>query len=310
MKYETIRKKNVGLRGVSPNLGDYEAVCRSFSWDDVRSRLSGLPGGALNIVHEAVDRHVIAGRGERLAMRWLSKFGEIRDHTYSDLSRQTSRFANVLAKLGIGRGERVFSLLGRVPELYIAALGTLKSGAVFSPLFSDFGPEPIKVRMTSGDASVLITSEALYAKKVASLGSELPSLEAVLLTDCKGTPPVGTLNLRALMAQASDSFETVLTKPEDMALLHFTSGTTGMPKGAIHVHQAVLEHYITGYYALDFHEGDIFWCTSDPGWVTGTSYGIISPLVNGVTMLVDEAEYEPERWYRNLQDQQVSIWYT
>jgi acetyl-CoA synthetase len=155
-----------------------------------------------------------------------------------------------------------------------------------------------------------VTSQALYEKKVASLRASLPKLKAVLLTDCGAAPPPGTLSLEVLMRAAGDRFDTAATMPGDMALLHFTSGTTGMPKGAVHVHEAVLAHYITGYYALDFHDGDIFWCTSDPGWVTGTSYGIISPLVNGIIMLVDEGEFEPERWYRNLQDQRVTIWYT
>ena len=100
------------------------------------------------------------------------------------------------------------------------------------------------------------------------------------------------------------------TQADDPALLHFTSGTTGTPKGAMHVHGAVLTHWATGRYALDLHPDDIFWCTADPGWVTGTSYGIIAPLLHGVTSIVDEAEFDAERWYRILQEQQVSVWYT
>jgi acetyl-CoA synthetase len=95
-----------------------------------------------------------------------------------------------------------------------------------------------------------------------------------------------------------------------MAILHFTSGTTGMPKGAIHVHHAVLVHYITAKYALDLHPDDIYWCTADPGWVTGTSYGLIAPLTHGVTNIVDEAEFDADRWYRTLEEQKVSVWYT
>jgi acetyl-CoA synthetase len=112
------------------------------------------------------------------------------------------------------------------------------------------------------------------------------------------------------MATVSDSFETVPTSPEDMALLHFTSGTTGRPKGAVHVHEAVVAHHITGRLALDLHPDDVFWCTADPGWVTGTSYGIISPLTNGATLIVDQAEFDAERWYRILQEQKVTVWYT
>jgi acetyl-CoA synthetase len=272
--------------------------------------LDGLPGGGLNIAHEAVDRHVAAGRSDKLAMRWIGRGGQVRDFTYAALRAQSNRFASLLAQLGIAKGDRVFALLGRVPELYFAALGTLRNGSVFSPLFSAFGPEPIRARMAIGDAQVLVTSEALYRRKVEPWRNELPGLKHVLLTDCSASPPLGTTDLAAAMAAASESFETVRTGPEDMALLHFTSGTTGRPKGAVHVHEAVVAHHITGRLALDLHQGDIFWCTADPGWVTGTSYGIISPLTNGATLIVDQAEFDAERWYRILQDQKITVWYT
>jgi len=135
-------------------------------------------------------------------------------------------------------------------------------------------------------------------------------LEHVFLTECSGKRPPDTTDLNAALAEASDAFETVWTSPEDMALLHFTSGTTGRPKGAVHVHEAVVAHHITGQLALDLHPDDIFWCTADPGWVTGTSYGIISPLTNGATLIVDQADFDAERWYRILQDQRVNVWYT
>ncbi len=251
-----------------------------------------------------------AGHGDRVALRWIGRDDRICDFTYAGLVRQINRFANVLTGLGVAKGDRVFTLLGRVPELYIAALGTLKNGSVFSPLFSAFGPEPIKARMSIGNAKVLVTSEAFYRRKVEPWRKELPSLQHVLLTDCPGPPPAGTTSLNAALAAASESFATVRTEPEDMALVHFTSGTTGRPKGAVHVHEAVVAHHITGQLALDLHPDDIFWCTADPGWVTGTSYGIIAPLTNGASLIVDQAEFDAERWYRILQDQKVSVWYT
>ena len=272
--------------------------------------LEGLPGGGLNIAHEAVDRHVKAGRGDKLALRWIGRDDKIRDFTYAALGAAVNRFANVLVQNGIGRGERVFSLLGRVPELYIAAFGTLKNGSVFSPLFSAFGPEPIKARMSIGDARALITTEAFYRRKIEPWRNELQGLKTVFLTECSANLPPNTIDLAAALAKAQDTFQIVATNPEDMALLHFTSGTTGKPKGAVHVHEAVVAHHITGKLALDFHPDDIFWCTADPGWITGTSYGIISPLTNGVTMIVDQAEFEAERWYRILQEQKVTVWYT
>lgn len=308
MELERIRKRPEDFVGA--NLVDYDVCARTYSWTQARGLLHGLAGGGLNIAHEAIDRHVKAGRGDKLALRWIGRDDSIRDSTYAALGASANRFANVLKQRGIGKGDRVFSLLGRVPELYTAAFGTLKNASVFSPLFSAFGPEPIKARMTIGDAKALITTEAFYRRKIEPWRKELASLKHVFLTECSASPPVDTIELAAALAQVSDSFVTVRTDPEDMALLHFTSGTTGRPKGAVHVHEAVVAHNITGKLALDLHADDIFWCTADPGWITGTSYGIISPLTNGATMIVDHAEFDAERWYRILQDQKVTIWYT
>jgi acetyl-CoA synthetase len=292
------------------NLQNYDELSRMFSWADARALLDGFPGGGLNIAYEAVDRHVIAGRGGKLALRCIGRDDRISDFTYMELCKDTNRFANVLAAAGIGKGDSVFALLGRVPALYIAALGTLKNGSVFSPLFSAFGPEPIKARMSIGNAKALIASEALYRRKVEPWRKELASLEHVFLTECTGAPPAGTTDLNAALASASDVFQIVRTEPGDMALVHFTSGTTGRPKGAVHVHDAVVAHHVTGQLALDLHADDIFWCTADPGWVTGTSYGIIAPLTNWTTMIVDQAEFDAEPWYRILEEQKVSVWYT
>jgi len=308
MEWKRIRKRPEDHAGA--NLQSYEESVKTFSWAEARALLDGLPGGGLNIAHEAVDRHVLAGRGDKLALRWIGRDDRIQDFTYSTLRAAANRFANVLAQCGVTKGDRVFSLLGRVPELYIAALGTLKNGSVFSPLFSAFGPEPIKARTTIGDAKVVVTSEAFYRRKVEPWRAEMKSLQHVFLTDCSSQLPPGTTNLASALAAASDTFETVWTGPEDMALLHFTSGTTGKPKGAVHVHEAVVAHHITGRIALDLKAGDIFWCTADPGWITGTSYGIIAPLTNGATLIVDQAEFDAERWYRILREQKVTIWYT
>jgi acetyl-CoA synthetase len=296
-----------------PNLRDYARARATFSWDAARRELDGLPGGrGLNIAHEAVDRHAAGPRREQLALRWLGKRGEVEDLTYGELARLSNRFANVLASLGVGAGERVYALAGRIPELYLAALGTWKNRSVFCPLFSAFGPEPIRARLAIGEAKVLVTTASLYARKVAALRPSLPHLEHVVLVGDEPGPAgmPGTLEYRALMAAASDRFEIAPTDPEDLALLHFTSGTTGTPKGAVHVHQAVVAHHITGKLALDLHPADVFWCTADPGWVTGTSYGIVAPLTNGVTSIVDEGDFDAERWYRILQDQAVTVWYS
>ena len=304
-------KKSLPPWHLQPNFVDYQQTCADFSWDAVHNELDGLPDGrGLNIAHEAVDRHVKGDGPSRVALRWLGKGGQVKDFTYADLKAQSNRFANVLRSLEVGKGERVFSLSGRIPELYFAALGTLKNTSVFCPLFSAFGPEPIAQRLELGDARVLVTTERLYRKKIAALRPELPKLQYILLADSDQDQDENVLSLPRLLDLASPDFTIPSTDPEDMALLHFTSGTTGKPKGAVHVHNAVLTHYLTGKYVLDLHPGDIFWCTADCGWVTGTSYGIIAPLTHGVTNLVDEADFESERWCRTLEEQRVNVWYT
>ncbi len=296
-----------------PNLANYETARSGFSWDAARRELDGLPGGrGLNIAHEAVDRHARGFRRNHVALRWLGKAGQRRDITFAELSDLTNQFANGLRELGVGAGDRVYVLLGRIPELYITGLGALKNRSVFCPLFSAFGPEPIRSRLAIGQGRVLVTTETLYRRKVEALRSSLPNLEHVLIVSETATPTevAGTRDFRELLDAASNSYEIPATEPEDPALLHFTSGTTGAPKGAIHVHNAVIAHHMTGKLALDLHPDDIFWCTADPGWVTGTSYGIISPLTNGVTSIIDEGDFDAERWYRILEEQQVTVWYT
>lgn len=310
MNFVPIRK-NLAAMTVKPNMLEYEKTCADFSWEDVRSELAGLPEGkGLNIAYEAVDRHADGQLRDRVAIRCLGRDGRFVDMTYGRLKDRSNRFANLLRKLGITKGERVFCLTGRISALYTAFFGTLKNVSVFCPLFSAFGPEPIFQRLERGNARVLVTTERQYRKKVAPLLERLPELRHVLLVDLEYDLNEQVLSLPRLMADSSGIFTIPPTEPEDMAILHFTSGTTGMPKGAVHVHDAVNTHFITGRYVLDLHPDDIFWCTADPGWVTGTSYGIITPLLHGVTSIVDEMDFDAERWYRILQEQRVTVWYT
>jgi acetyl-CoA synthetase len=296
---------------VPPNLTNYEQTYSEFSWDSILQELDGLPNGAgINIAYEAIDRHAAGLKRDKLALRWLGKDGEVLDFTYGELKEQTNKFANLIRALGVGKGDRVAVLAGRIPALYIAALGTLKNVSVFCPLFSAFGAEPVYQRLFRGEAKVLVTTKMQYKRKIVGIWDRLPELKYVLLADVEEDLQENVLSLPKLMAKASPEFSIPPTDPEDMSCLHFTSGTTGMPKGAVHVHKAVMVHYMTAKYALDLHENDVFWCTADPGWVTGTSYGVIAPLLHGITNIVDEAEFDAERWYTILQDQKVTVWYT
>ncbi len=308
---EILRKRPEALVP-RPNLVDYAAVCRAFSWEAARAQLDGLPGGrGLNMAHEAVDRHAAGPLAGKVALRWLGKDGSTQTFTYAQLRDTTNRFANALASLGVNAGDHVFLLAGRIPALYLAVLGALKHRCVVTPLFSAFGPEPIATRMTLGAAKVLVTTTSLYRRKIEPMRATLAALEHVLLVpDDDASLPAGTRVLQACLDAASAEYTIGPTDAETPALLHFTSGTTGKPKGALHVHGAIVAHYETGRLALDFHRDDVFWCTADPGWVTGTSYGIIAPLAHGLTQVIDEADFDAERWYGILAREQVSVWYT
>ena len=303
-------QKKVDTFPVKPNLLDYETITTSFKWENIISKLDHLPNKGLNIAYEAIDRHAASDKANKKALIWLGLDNERKVYTFLDMKKETSKFANVLKNLGIKKGERVFTLAPRVPEIYIGAIGILKNGSVLCPLFSQFGPEPILQRMQKGDASVLLTTKKLYEKKIISILDKLPNLKYLLLIDTNDHIDERILSLQKLLKDASENFEIENTSPEDMSILHFTSGTTGMPKGVVHVHKAVYHHYMTALYVLDFHRNDIYWCTADPGWVTGTSYGIIAPWIHGITNIVDQSEFNAQRWYGILQNEKVTIWYT
>ena len=304
MEQKIIRKKT--LQPGDHNLVNYEITYSEFSWDAARDQLLGGRQETLNIADVAIDANIRAGRGDKAALRWIAKDGARRNVSYKELSEQAACFAAALETLGVARGDVVFSLLGRVPALYAAALGVWKRGAVFCPLFSAFGPEPARARMDIAGAKALVTTERLYKRKIAPIKDQLPLLKHIILVG----GGEGGLDFDDLLNKADPSYKTAQTKPDDLAILHFTSGTTGKPKGCMHVHEAVVTHHVTAKYALDLNEDDIFWCTADPGWVTGTSYGVIAPLTIGCTMLSDEEEFDAERWYQVLAEEKVSVWYT
>ena len=298
------------LGGDAHAYADYEAMRATFSWDEVVATVS-TGDGHINIAHEAVDRHAAGPRADHVALRWLPKRGEPTDITFRSLRESTSRFASALHSLPGGPGLRVATLAGRVPELYIAALGTLKAGGIYTPLFSAFGPEPIRQRINLGSIEVLVTTPRLYKRKVRPIRAELPSLTSIILIGGEvDEPEAGVYSWDAFMAPGDPTYPAAATAATDLALLHFTSGTTGTPKGAMHVHQAVAAHKATAALALDLRPEDVFWCTADPGWVTGTSYGIIGPLVQGATCIVDEGDFDADRWYSIIESQGVNVWYT
>lgn len=283
-----------------------------FCWNVAHGALAGLPDGAVNIGYEASDRHVAEGNGDRVALRCLGRRFERRDVTYGELAEQSSRAASLLRGLGIGQGDSVAVLMERNAEFYVATLGIWKAGAVFCPLYGSFGPGPLKARLELSRAKVLIVSESFYHRKIAPIRAALDDLQHVLvIADSAGMDEPGCMDFLAALKAADPTQGVALaTRPEDPAFVHFTSGTTGTPKGAVHPHRLAVSHLITGQQVFGLKADDVYWCTADPGWITHTAYAIIAPLLNGCLSVVDEADMDPRRWYGILKDEQVSVWYT
>jgi acetyl-CoA synthetase len=331
--FPTITKPSIAEMKVKPNMLDYERFRASFRWEDVYRELDWLPGGWLNMAHEAIDRHAYGRRRDKVAMIWEGVNGEHERHTFGQLKTLTSKFANVLKSLGVERGDRVFILMDRLPELYVAFLGTLKVGAIAGPLSSAFGPDPIKDRLKDSGAKVLVTQPDLR-RRITGIIPELFDLQHIIVVNKNGRDPypldMADLSYEEEMGKASADFEVANTSQYDYATMHYTSGTTDKPKGAVHRHQAVVQQYATGKWALDLHDNDIYWCTADPGSVTGTSYGMLAPWTNGITQVIYEGRGtrdwglgtgelppspqslvpSPSQWYEIIQRHRVTVWYT
>ena len=309
--YPIIQKP--GPHRVQPNLADYDDAVKSFGWDQAERELDWLPNGGLNLAYEAIDRHVQAGLGGKPAMVWVGKGGEEERHTFADLQRESNKFANVLRGLVLKKSDRVFTFMERVPEHYAAVFGTLKAGCIIGPLFSAFGPDPVRDRLQLSEAAVLVTQPDLR-KRIAGILPQLPALKHVIIVNKNRRSPEplvqGDLDYEALMAEASPELPPLTTTRDDYSVMHYTSGTTGKPKGAVHRHNAAIQHYLTGKWVLDLHPDDIYWCTADPGWVTGTSYGMFAPWTNGVTQLIYEGGFNASKWYELIEKYKVTVWYT
>ena len=297
------------------NLLDYDLARKKFNWwNDAFNKMDWLPGGGLNNAFEAVDRHVINGKGDKLAMIWVGKNQEEEKYTYLELKQKSDNFGAVMRNLGIKRGDKVFIFMDRLPELYISALGILKSGGIIAPLFSAFGPDPVKDRMEDAGARYLITTPELR-QKLDGILPQIKTLKDVIIVNknsrYKDTLQKGDLSYEDLMQSSfEDKFEIEHTTQYDFAIMHYTSGSTGKPKGVLHRHQAVIQQWLTGKLALDFTPEDIYFCTADPGLVTGTSYGILAPWTNGVTQLIYEGGFGAQSWYKLIEKYKVNIWYT
>ncbi len=292
------------------NLCSYEKLTANFDWSLAERELGYEPGQPLNVGWMCSDRLCGLGLAAKPALLWEDYQGNQKQFTYNDVRVLSNTIADFLCRLGIQPCERVCLFLDRVPELYIGFLGILKLGAVAQPLFSAFGEESLLVRLRDAGTSAIITQKKHLAK-VRKAAAQLPQLRNVIVVDA-GQAPLQAREAGFQMEQAPrrEHFAVYPTTAESPSVLHYTSGTTGQPKGAQHVHYAIVAQYLTAKWVLDLRPDDIYWCNADPGWVTGTSYGIIGPWANGITQAVLDSGFKAERWYQFLQKYRVTVWYS
>ena len=295
----------------TPNMKPYEEEVKEFSWDISKKELNYKDGDIINIGEYCTDRICSMGKARKLALIWEGHSGEVKKYTFDDMRILTNTIAKYLQDLKINAGERVCLFMDKVPELYFGLLGILKMGGIAQPLFSAFGGESLLTRLDDAQTKAIFTQKKHIAKVRKILG-DLPSLKHIIIVDDDGSKPLREREIAFNMEKAEkiDKFDIYPSKAETPSILHYTSGTTGKPKGAQHVHYSLISQYITSKYVLDLKDDDIYWCTADPGWVTGTSYGIIGSWANGVTQCVSDSGFTAENWYKFIEKHKITVWYS
>lgn len=286
---------------LSPYLSDYESTYKNFSWEKAKEELDWFPEGKINAAHNAVDRHLTTFRKNKIALYWEDDNGNTQKYTFEEVAHFSNQYGNYLKSKGITRGDRVFIFLPRIPHLYFSFLGILKIGAIAGTLFSAFQEQALFDRLENSGAKILITNEEL-SKRLEKIRHKLPHLEKVVIVDEDSF-------LKEIKIQ-STKLHVARMDPDDYAFMLYTSGTTGKPKGVVHTHLAILSEHRTAKCVLDLHDEDTYWCTADPGWVTGIAYEILGSWSKGVTSVVFSGRFDAEKWYGILEKYKVTVWYT
>jgi acetyl-CoA synthetase len=305
--HEGLVHKDPSKLRLKPNLQGYDKLVKTFKWKDADKMVDWFPGGKINAAYNAIDRHVKGPRKNKVALILDNGEGKVVKMTFQQLYEETNKFANMLKKLGIKKQDRVFFFLQRSPELYAGFLGAIKYGAVASPMFPAFGPDALRDRLLDSGAVALITDSDLKSR-VYEVKDQLPELKHMIIVG-KNVGP-NEVSWEKEMASASNAFEAVPMDPEEMMYMLYTSGTTGKPKGVVHVHKDIVQAHLSTNWVLDVHEEDVYWCTADLGWVTGVVYGVLGPWSNGTTQVGFSGRGVSDKWYKVIQDHKVTVWYT
>jgi acetyl-CoA synthetase len=303
----TMEKSIIPVKEGDFNLADYEKTAKEFRWEDAEKEFSWSESGKVNIAYEAVDRHAESFRKNKVALYYKDQ-NRKEAYTYGQMKRMTNKAANVLkAHSTLDKGDRLFIFMPRSPELYFALLGGLKLGTIVGPLFEAFMEGAVFDRLDDSEAKAIITTPDLLERVPVD---RLPKLEKVFLVGENIEETDKIVDFNKQMKEASADFEPVWLGKEDGTVLHYTSGSTGRPKGVLHVQYAMVQQLQTAKWVLDLKETDVYWCTADPGWVTGTAYGVFGPMLAGATSLIVGGRFKTEDWYQAIEDYGVTVWYS
>jgi acetyl-CoA synthetase len=291
------------------NLQDYETALKEFTWSSVDKEFDWNGGGPYNVAREAIDRHAQNWMKNKIALYSITANNEVRKYTFGEMADLTNRFASGLEKLGAVKGDRIFVYLDRTSELYMAMIAITKMGGISGPLFSALGPDAVKDRALDCSAKYFVTSPYLY-KRMEPIMDELVDVEKFIIVGDNTDLGEKTIRFDEVMDSGDPNYKTVNMAPTDPYIIHYTSGSTGKPKGVLLGHKSMIQQWFTSRYVLDLREEDTYWCTADPGWVTGTSYGIFGPWFLGTTLISYEGRFDAKMWYSILQKYGVTVWYT
>lgn len=291
------------------NLENYAQTYDSFDWEDAKREVEFFPNGKINAAYNAVDRHLLSDRKNKVALYMVSADNQLEKLTFQDIYKLSSKIGNALKSLGAGKGDRIFVFLPRTKELYASMIAITKIGAIAGPLFSAFGPDALRDRLADSQAKILITDSSRKIH-VEPIRKQLPYLEYIIVVGEEQNLNEGELNYRSLIDKQSGELECEAMDPEDPLYLLYTSGTTGKSKGIVHVHGDIVGHHITTKWVLDLRDHDIYWCTADPGWVTGTVYGIFGPWSNGISCVSFTGKFDVNSWYSIIDRLKITVWYT
>ncbi|MDQ0231071.1 acetate--CoA ligase [Metabacillus malikii] len=288
------------------NLSSYEDVYTSFNWEEAEKNFTWYETGKLNAAYEAIDRHAETFRKNKIALYYRDSKRQEK-YTYKEMKELSNKAANVIKNTAnVEKGDRLFVFMPRTPELYFIVLGAVKLGAIVGPLFEAFMEGAVKDRLEDSEARVIVTTPELVNRIPVD---ELPHLEHIIIVG-EDVDTEKHIDFLSEMETASKELDIVWVEKTDGLLLHYTSGSTGKPKGVLHIHQAMIQHYQTAKWVLDIKEDDVYWCTADPGWVTGTVYGIFGPWLTGSTNVIVGGRFSPESWYQTIEDYGVTVWYS